>query len=151
MILIILSNLVIGKRDNIMATKKKLGNALKIGDRFVLPRETVEIIGQADLPYVVVSEDKGSVYAFQVKQTSGPLKGNTFSVMVLGDGKVEYVLKDPVLTRFSSWLKAQVKDIFTPAKKQPEPKPVAVRIDPAPTPGPMGKGKAKYTNGHASP
>jgi len=132
-----------------MATKKKLGNALKIGDRFVLPKETVEIIGQGTLPYVVVSEDKGSVYAFEVRQTSGPLKGNTFTVMVLGDGKVEYVLKDPLPTRAVNWLKAQIRDIFTPPKPKAEPKNPTVRVDTV-TPGPMGKGKG-YVNGHAHP
>jgi hypothetical protein len=134
-----------------MATKKKLGNALKIGDRFVLPRETVEIIGRGDIPYAVVSEEKGSILAFKVKQTSGPLKGNEFTVIVLGDGKVEYVLKDPALTRASNWLKAQIKDIFTPTKPKPEPKNNTARVDTV-TPGPMGKHNgAVYANGHAGP
>lgn len=139
-----------------MATKKKLGNALKTGDRFVLPKETVEIIGRGDIPYAVVSEEKGSILAFKVKQVSGPLKGNEFTVIVLGDGKVEYVLKDPVMMRATNWLKAQIKDIFTPAKPKPEPKNPTVRVDYHPetgskttiTPGPMGK---RYTNGHDKP
>ena len=132
-----------------MATKKKLGNALKIGDRFVMPKETVEITGRGDIPYAVVSEEKGSILAFKVKQVSGPLKGNEFTIIMLGDGRVEYVLKDPAPTRAWNWLKAQVKDIFTPPKVPKEPKPVAVRVDPV-TPGPMGKGKG-HLNGHAHP
>jgi hypothetical protein len=137
-----------------MATKKKLGNSLKIGDRFVLPKETVEIIGRADIPYAVVSEEKGSVYAFKVKQTSGPLKGNEFSVLVLGDGRVEYVLKDPLATRVVNAVSAWIKDIFTPAKPKPEPKNNTVRVDtpvhtPVPPPIPR-KGKGAHLNGHAN-
>lgn len=112
---------------SVMATKKKLGNDLKIGDKFVLPRETVKILGKANVPYAIASDDKGSILTYVVELTSGPLKGKQFPVIVLGESKVDYVLKDPILNRAAAWSINYIKGLIKP-KTKAKPPLIAARL-----------------------
>lgn len=109
-----------------MATKKKLGHQLKIGDTFLLPQDKVEIIGFGNIAHSVVSEEGGKILCYRVKAMSGPFKGESREVILLGNGKVQYVLKDPILTRLASSIKARIKSLFKkPEKKKlPGPPPI---------------------------
>jgi len=100
-----------------MTTKKKLGHQLRIGDAFMLPADRVQIIGMGNIAHSVVSEEGGKILCYRVKCLSGPFRGEEREVILLGNGKVNYVLKDPPVTRLAQFIIDTIKNLF---KRKPK-------------------------------
>ena len=96
-----------------MATKKRICSELKLGDKFLLPRHAVEIVGTGKIPHCIVSESKGKLLCYRVAYKDGPLAGTEAEVVILGDDKIDYILKEPVAKRLAksivSWWKGSPK------------------------------------------